>query len=89
MNDPSVSGKRRSKLPNKFRRWFPRRSAGDHFPTARFVLATFIVLLWIAFYIRAFTDQEFQVPGGLGAIAFAAATYLFGSGLLGKKGNDE
>jgi hypothetical protein len=53
------------------------------------LLATAIIVLWIAIYYKAFTDPKFHVPEGLSGVAIAAATYLFGSGLLSKKGDDE
>jgi hypothetical protein len=74
---------------DKFKRWLPRRADRDRFPAVRFALATLIILIWCAIYIKAFTDPKFHVPEGLSGVAIAAATYLFGSGLLSKKGDDE
>lgn len=90
MNDSPVNRDSQPKrVADKFRRWLPRRSRRDRFPAVRFALATFIILIWCAIYIKAFTDPKFHVPEGLSGVAIAAATYLFGSGLLSKKGDDE
>jgi hypothetical protein len=78
-----------SGVRDKLKRWLPGRSDRDRFPAVRFALATAIILLWIAIYVKAFTDPQFHVPEGLSGVAIAAATYLFGSGLISKKGDDE
>jgi hypothetical protein len=87
-NEPIVNNRPRQ-LSRKFRGWFRGRSTRSSFPAVRFLLATAIIVLWIAIYYKAFTDPKFHVPEGLSGVAIAAATYLFGSGLLSKKGDDE
>lgn len=90
MNDTPVQREHRPRqILARFKRWLPGRSDRDRFPAVRFALATLIILIWCAIYIKAFTDPKFHVPEGLSGVAIAAATYLFGSGLLSKKGNDE
>jgi hypothetical protein len=71
------------------KRWVSRGGGGAKYPLVRFVLASAIIILWIAIYYKAFTDPTFHVPEGLSGVAIAAATYLFGSGLLSKKGDDD
>jgi hypothetical protein len=91
-HDPPVPREhKRGGVLDKYKRWLPRRSDRDRFPAIRFALATVIILIWCAIYIKAFTDPAFHVPEGLSGVAIAAATYLFGTGLLNnnKKGEDD
>jgi hypothetical protein len=92
-HDPPVPREhKRGGVLDKYKRWLPRRSDRDRFPAIRFALATVIILIWCAIYIKAFTDPTFHVPEGLSGVAIAAATYLFGTGLLNsssKKGEDD
>lgn len=88
-NDPVPSGGKPVSLVRKLRLRVSRWPSRNRFPTVRFTLATAIIVLWIAIYYKAFTDPTFHVPEGLSGVAIAAATYLFGSGLLSKKGDDE
>jgi hypothetical protein len=88
-NEPVPSGSKPLGLARKFRLRVSRWPSRNRFPAVRFILATAIIMLWIAIYYKAFTDPTFHVPGGLSGVAIAAATYLFGSGLLSKKGDDE
>jgi len=51
-------------------------------PLARFALATGVLGVWIAAYLRTVLDAHFKAPEEITTVAICAATYLFGSGLM-------
>jgi hypothetical protein len=54
-----------------------------------FTLASVCVAIWIGSFGRAIVDEQYTPPPGLSEVSLAAATYLFGSGLLKQKHESE